>query len=92
MEPTQETQQQPELHARPRIEILVNEHEVIVHDHRLTGLQIKEAAIAQHVPIQLDFVLSEDRPHQHPKIIGDDDAVTVNKHSKFHAVSPDDNS
>src|SRR5689334_19115904 len=78
MEHAQETQH-PEPQARPGFEILVNGHEIIVHDNRLTGLQIKEAAIAQHIPIQLDFVLSEDRPHQRPKIIGDDDVVTVNK-------------
>lgn len=74
------------------IEIRVNEHEVIVHEHRMTGLEIKQAAIAQNVPIQLDFVLSMDRPHERPKIIGDDEPVTVNKNSKFHAVAPDDNS
>jgi len=82
----------PEPHTRPEFEILVNEHEVVVRDHRMTGLEIKRAAIAQHVPIQLDFVLSEELPNGRFGVVGDDEVVTVNKHSKFHAVSPDDNS
>jgi len=57
MEHTQDTGH-PEPHARPEFEILINEHEVVVHDHRITGLEIKRTAIAQNVPIQLDFVLS----------------------------------
>ena len=79
--------------GRPDFPILVNEkYSVLVHDNRMTGLQIKQAAIDQGVPIQIDFVLSEERPNWVPKIVGDNDTITVNKNSKFHAVSPDDNS
>jgi hypothetical protein len=81
-----------ETHPRPAFEILVNEHGVIVNDNRMTGRDIKQAAVDQGVPIQVDFVLSEEQPNGRPRIIGDDEVVTVNKHSKFHAVSPDDNS
>jgi hypothetical protein len=81
-----------DLHVRPDIHITVNELAVTVHRHQLTGLAIKEAAIAQHVPIQVDFVLSEEFPNRKPKIVGDHDVVTVHNRSKFHAVSPDDNS
>lgn len=77
---------------RPEFEILVNEYEVLVNEHRMTGLQVKQAAIAQGVPIQLDFVLSEERPNGRPHIVGDNETVSLTKRSKFHAVSPDDNS
>lgn len=58
----------------------------------MTGLEIKQAAIAQGVPIQIDFVLSEELANGRTQIVGDNETVTVNKRSKFHAVSPDDNS
>jgi hypothetical protein len=74
------------------VEITVNERPVTVDDRRLTGLQIKEAAIAQGVPIAVDFVLSEELEHGRTKIIGDRDVVTVQEHSRFDAVAPDDNS
>jgi hypothetical protein len=69
--------------------IHVNEQPVRV-PHRVSGLQIKEAAIAQGVPIQTDFVLSEELPNRRTKIIGDQDEV--NEQSRFVAVAPDDNS
>lgn len=74
------------------IEITVNNQAVQVEDKRLTGLQIKEAAIAQGVPIQVDFLLSEHRPNGDVHIVGDEDEVKVHKHSKFTAVAGDDNS
>ena len=91
MDHTQETHQ-PDAHERRDFQIVVNEHPVVVHDNRMTGRQIKQAAIDQGVSIQIDFVLSEERPNNRPQIIGDDELVTVNKNSRFHAVSPDDNS
>lgn len=59
---------------------------------RLTGLEIKEAAIAQGVPIKLDFQLSEILPSGGHKIIGNDDEVTINQTSQFIATADDDNS
>lgn len=59
---------------------------------RVTGLKIKQAATEQGVPIQVDFVLSEELPDHKTKIIGDGDTVHVNEHSRFVAVAPDDNS
>ena len=84
---------EPEAEHRPQpdIHITVNGRPVTIHQHQLTGLEVKEAAIAQGVPIQIDFVLSEDR-HGHSRIIGDHDVVTVHNGSKFLAVAPDDNS
>lgn len=59
---------------------------------RVTGLEIKQAAISQGVPIQADFVLSEELSDHKTKIVGDQDVVHVNEHSRFVAVAPDDNS
>ena len=43
------------------IEVSVNEKPVTLQDEEQTGLDIKQAAIAQGVGIQLDFVLSIER-------------------------------
>ena len=74
------------------IEISVNKKPVQVEDKRLTGLEVKEAAVAQGVQIQLDFVLSLHLEHGGTKIIGDADEVKVKKHTAFTAVAGDDNS
>ena len=75
-----------------QVTITVNEKPVVVIGPKLTGLQIKEAAIAQGVQIGLDFQLSEERPNGRTEIVGDGDTVTVNKNSRFDAVAGDDNS
>lgn len=88
-----ETAMQQAADGRGRIlEITVNNRPVQVQDKRLTGLEIKEAAIAQGVPIQIDFVLSEHLERGGTRIVGDTDEVKVNKRSKFTAVAGDDNS
>jgi len=74
------------------VEILVNEHPVRMDAGDSTGLGIKEAAIAQAVTIELDFVLSEELGAGRTKIIGNEDRVSIHPHAKFHAVAPDDNS
>lgn len=84
---------QPGTVVHPRLtEILVNERPVNVDGPRITGLAIKQAAIAQGVPIQLDFVLSEELPNGRSRVVGDNDTVTVNKNSRFLAIPNDDNS
>jgi hypothetical protein len=72
--------------------VTVNNQPVTVPAPKATGRQIKEAAIAAGLPIQVDFVLSQVLPNDKTKIIGDNDEVTVNKNSTFTAVAPDDNS
>ena len=72
--------------------ITVNEKPVTVIGPKVTGLQIKEAAIAQGVQIGLDFQLSEELANGRTRIVGDADEVTVNKKSRFDAVAGDDNS
>ena len=74
------------------VTVTVNEKAVEIAGPKATGLEIKQAAIAQGVNIQLSFVLSEELPNRKTKIVGDNDEVTVNKNSKFVAVAPDDNS
>lgn len=73
-------------------EITVNGQPVVVAKDRLTGLQIKEAAIRAGVPIQVDFVLSEVRPSGEQKIVTDDREVPVKTGDEFWAIPGDDNS
>ena len=74
------------------VTITVNEAPVDILGPQVTGLQIKEAAISQGVPIELTFVLSEELPHHRTRIVGDADVVTVNPTSRFLANANDDNS
>ncbi|MCL4241300.1 MAG: multiubiquitin domain-containing protein [Dehalococcoidia bacterium] len=74
------------------VTVTVNNRAVELDRHRVTGLEIKQAAIAQGVPIQLDFQLAEIRPNGEHQIIGDGDVVTVTRNSKFVATAADDNS
>jgi Multiubiquitin len=77
--------------ATKLVVIHVNERPVRI-IRRVTGLGIKQAAIEQGVPIQIDFVLSQELADRRTKIIGDGDLIEVNEHSRFVAVAPDDNS
>ena len=74
------------------VQIAVNGKPVTVDGPRTTGLQIKEAAIAQGVGIQLDFILYLELGPGHTKTIDNADEVTVNKESRFTAIDNDDNS
>lgn len=74
------------------VEITVNEQAVTIAGPRVSGLEIKQAAINAGVAIQADFVLTEELPNNKTKVVGDGDIVTVNKNSRFLAVAPDDNS
>jgi hypothetical protein len=74
------------------VEIKVNDSPVAVEGPRTTGLQIKEAAIAQGVKIEVTFELSEELGDRKTKVIGNDDPVTVHEGLEFLAVAGDDNS
>ncbi|WP_129789672.1 multiubiquitin domain-containing protein [Promicromonospora panici] len=74
------------------IEVNINGKTVILSDHRMTGLEIKEAAVAQGVIPDVGFQLSEERPNGELVHVRDDETVTVTRHSQFLAVAPDDNS
>ncbi|MDO3399179.1 hypothetical protein QWI29_03990 [Mycolicibacterium neoaurum] len=73
------------------IHITINRRQVTLSGPRQTGLSIKEAAIAQGVPIQLDFLLSR---KQGPKFwpVGDHDEVRAHNGEEFRANDGDDNS
>ena len=79
----------PEAHE---VVVLVNEREVSLAGHRHTGLEIKQAAISQGVPIELDFVLSIECGPRQTKIVEDNELVTITRHSRFVAIPDDDNS
>jgi hypothetical protein len=73
------------------VTVNVNNKPVTVMGPRLTGLALKEAAVSQGVDIEVDFQLAE-VTEKGRVIIGDAELITVNKHSRFIATAPDDNS
>lgn len=75
-----------------KITFLVNEKPVTVDKAKQTGLSIKQAAIAQGVQIQTDFVLSIERGGGKTELIGDGDVVKVRDGDRFLAIPNDDNS
>jgi len=88
---TQPSQQQSD--ERTEVTVTVNTKPVELPKHRVTGREVKQAAIEQHVEIQLDFLLTLEAHDGHPaRIIGDDEPVTVTKHSVFSANDADDDS
>lgn len=76
----------------PSFSITVNTKPVPMNDHRVTGLQVKEAAIAAGVEIEIDFQLSVRRPNGKFEVVADTEPVNINRSSQFRAVAPDDNS
>lgn len=71
----------------------VNTKPVDLASHKVTGLEIKKAAIAQGVEIQLDFLLTEEAHGDHPaRTIADNKKIEVTKKSEFTANSEDDDS
>lgn len=78
--------------GRKTITVTVNGKPVVFHDEHATGLQIKEAAIAQGVNIKADFKLFLNREGHKPEAIADDQKIELKKGEKFRAVSPDDKS
>jgi hypothetical protein len=74
------------------ITIQVNGHPVRLEGRRHTGLQIKEAAIAQSVKIKPDFILFEILGPGHTREIKDEETVEIKHHSKFDAIPDDDQS
>ena len=73
------------------ITIQVNSSDVRIAKGDHTGHEIKAAAIAQGVTIELGFVLSVQHGN-HYETIGDDDVVKVHPNMDFIAVAQDDNS
>jgi hypothetical protein len=85
--------QSPQDHPQPHFfGITVNGKPVSIAGPKTTGRLIKEAAIAAHVPIQLDFILSEEFPNRKTKLVRDEDEVSIHEGSAFVALENDDNS
>lgn len=79
--------------SKPKLVIVeVNGNKVELDEKVMTGLEIKQAAIEQHVQIQPDFVLQLQRPNGEFDPIGDNDEVRVRKGMEFTCIAPDDNS
>lgn len=76
--------------SRPAIHVTVNTQPVTLNERRMTGLQIKKAAIAQGVALDVGFQLSVKQGHRF-KVLGDADVVAVHEGQEFLAVAPDDN-
>ena len=82
----------PEAHGQHLVTIHVNNKPVILSGPKATGLEIKQAAIAQQVAIQANFQLLEELGGGRTKVVADTDLVVVNKEARFVAIAPDDNS
>ena len=72
--------------------ITVNGKPVEMNTKVATGLQIKDAAIAQGVKIGRNFTLTEELLGDKSHVVRDDEEVKLHKKSEFTAVTPDDNS
>jgi hypothetical protein len=81
-----------EIEALHLVDIVVNKHQIRIQGPRATGLQIKEAAIAQGVKIQISFQLSEKLADHKTKVIGNTDPVMLHEGAVFVAIADDDNS
>lgn len=76
-----------------KVTVTVNTKPVSLPKHRVTGLEVKQAAIAQGVEIQEDFLLTLEAHEGKPaRTIADDETITINKHSVFTANDGDDDS
>jgi predicted nuclease with TOPRIM domain len=82
-----------ELEGKHPIEVVINDkYKITLLGKKQTGLSVKEAAIAQKVPIQVDFVLSIELGGGKTEIIGNDQPIEVKKGDRFLAIPDDDNS
>ncbi|MEV6712838.1 multiubiquitin domain-containing protein [Lentzea sp. NPDC051208] len=74
-----------------KFQVTVNRQAVTLTEHRMTGLEIKQAAKTQGAAVEVDFQLSVKRGQRY-EVVGDDDTIAVHKGQEFIAVAPDDNS
>jgi hypothetical protein len=82
-----------DLEGKKPIEVVFNEkYPVKIDGKKQTGLSLKQAAIKDGVPIQLDFVLSIELGGGKTELIGDADPIEVKEGDRFLAIPNDDNS
>ncbi len=90
MSSTPTTQKKPT--SKP-VTVRVNTKKVELTDADVTGLEIKQAAIAQGVEIQLDFLLTREARKGEPAAsIDDDEQIEVDQQDRFIANDVDDDS
>jgi hypothetical protein len=77
---------------RDSVHIKVNRHSVELPSQRATGREIKEAAIAQGVKIEVTFQLTEIIADHKKRNIRNDEEVHLQQGMEFKAVAGDDNS
>jgi hypothetical protein len=93
MSQTSEQEKQTQEQERRPVTVHVNTKPVLLPRRLVTGLAIKEEAIAQGVEIELDFILTlEAHGHKPAETIDDEQTVTVTEHSQFTANDGDDDS
>ncbi len=79
--------------AKQPVTVKVNGKAVQLAKQRVTGLEIKQAAIAAGVEIKIDFELTEEAHGEKPaRNVTDAEHITVTKHSEFLAVDPEEDS
>lgn len=89
--PDQASPTDPE-HRPPRtIPVTINNQTVQLPERKMTGLEIKQAAAAQSLPVDIGFQLSVKHGHRY-QIVGDTDTIRIRRNLEFLAVPPDDNS
>jgi hypothetical protein len=82
-----------DLEHRPSspIPVTINNQTVQLPEREMTGLEIKQAAAEQGLPIDTGFQLSVKHGPRYD-VIGDTDTVRIHRNLEFLAVPPDDNS
>lgn len=83
-----EQQMEPGGEKPKQVEVSVNGTGVAV-PQKVTGEELKEAAIAASVPIQLDFVLYLKKGTNYVQIT-DEERITAHKGEEFRCVASDD--
>lgn len=78
--------------ARKAVQVKVNSQPITVAGPRISGRDIKQAAIAQGVQIEVSFQLSVKRGSRQTQIVGDEEVIAVHDGLEFVAVAADDNS
>ena len=90
---TQSTKPEEERSPKKPVTVLVtvNGQSVELPDREVTGLEIKQAAVAQDAHLDLGFQLSVKHGNRYT-VLGDTDPVRVHRGQEFLMVPPDDNS
>lgn len=74
------------------VDAVFNKKPIQLPKGRLSGLEIKQAAVAHGLSIQLTYVLFQIKNRNHRKVVGDADIIEIREGIEFAAVADDDNS